>query len=341
MVGVRRGHLRSPEMDRQDSLFDLPPRAVAPAPPRAEIESLAAELPDGIRFGTMSWSYPGWAGIVYGAELPARELAAHGLTAYAKHPLLRVVEIDRSYYEPLAVDVLRGFAAQTPEDFRFVVKAHEDCVVHRFPGHARYGKKRGERNARYLDAAYAGEAVIAPLVAGLGEKAGALLFQFPPQDVGEPPGAFADRLHDFLRGLPKGTTYAVELRNADLFTPSYVAALADAGAIHCHTVWPGMPPLLFQAKHVPPIARRPLLLRWLMRAGDEYQRAAARSAPFDRIAFEDTTNRAAIARLAAMAERHGVPVSILVDNKAEGCAPESIVRLARAVADARGAAVTA
>jgi hypothetical protein len=32
---------------------------------------------------------------------------------------------------------------------------------------------------------------------------------------------------------------------------------------------------------------------------------------------------------------HGVPGLVIVDNKAEGCAPESIVRLAGAIASAR------
>lgn len=323
-------------MTAQDTLFELPPRAVAPAPARADVVALAAEVPREVRFGTMSWSYPGWAGLVYGDKLPAKELAAHGLAAYAKHPLLRAVEIDRSYYEALSADALRGYAAQTPDDFQLVAKAHEDCVVRRFPMHARYGKKRGEANPRYLDAGYAADAVVEPLREGLGAKAGALLFQFPPEDVGASPRAFADRLGAFLRRLPSGITYAVELRNADLFSPAYVAALEGAGAVHCHSVWPGMPHVLFQAKRVSPAARRPLVVRWLMRDGDDYQRASARSLPFDKIVEEDAANRAAVARLAALAARHGVPVTVLVDNKAEGCAPESIVRLARAVAVAAG-----
>ena len=45
----------------------------------------------------------------------------------------------------------------------------------------------------------------------------------------------------------------------------------------------------------------------------------------------DLPNRAQIAGLASKALAHGVPVFVFVNNKAEGCAPASIVELARAI----------
>ena len=322
----------------QGVLFELQGPALDSARPSPEHETLAAELPPSLRFGGMSWSYPGWKDVVYGEKLSPKQLtpkhlAEHGLTAYGKHPLLRAVEIDRSYYEPLALEVLHRFASQVPDDFKFVVKAHEDCVLQRFPPHARYGKKAGQANPRYLDAAYTGEAVFGPL-AGLGSKLGALLFQFPPHAVGEPE-AFAQALHRFLEQLPRATPCAVELRNPELLTPAYAAALADVGALHCHNVWTSMPPAMVQARRIPPRARNPLLIRWLMRQGDTYEAAGKRYAPFNRIVEEDLGNRADVARLVAKATAHDVPAMVLVDNKAEGCAPESIVRLARAVVEER------
>jgi uncharacterized protein YecE (DUF72 family) len=149
----------------QATLFELPLAPVAAAEPKPEHLALAAALPTSIRLGAMSWSYRGWLGHVYGAGVSERLMAARGLTAYVQHPLLRTVEIDRSYYEPLSVATYQAFAEQVPPDYPFIVKAHEECVVQRFPEHARYGKRRGETNARFLDAAYASDSVIAPLVA--------------------------------------------------------------------------------------------------------------------------------------------------------------------------------
>ncbi|MFX6450720.1 DUF72 domain-containing protein, partial [Acinetobacter baumannii] len=46
-----------------------------------------------------------------------------GLAAYAAHPLLRTVSLDRNFYRPLTVSQYQRYAEQVPEDFRFVVKA--------------------------------------------------------------------------------------------------------------------------------------------------------------------------------------------------------------------------
>jgi uncharacterized protein YecE (DUF72 family) len=318
--------------ERQATMFELPPRVVEPAEPKAEHATLAQEIPNGVRFGTMSWSYAGWRGLVYAANADPKRLAGEGLTAYAKHPLLRLVELDRPYYEPLPTDEFQRLAEQVPGEFRFIVKAHEDCVVQRFPAHPRYGKKRGETNHRYLDAAHATDAVVGPAAAGLGSKLAAILFQFPPQDVGAP-DAFASDLGEFLARLPKGIAYCVELRNPELLTPAYAAALLRTGALHCHSVWGAMPSVMTQARLIPPPARRPLLVRWLMRRGDNHEDAGSRFAPFNRLLEEDVPNRRAIATLVAKALQKEVPTLVLVDNKAEGSAPESIVRLARAIAE--------
>lgn len=256
---------------------------------------------------------------MYGSSADAKQLAARGLTAYAQHPLLTAVEIDRTYYEPLSPTVLAGFAAQVPATFRFVVKAPELCVLRNFPLHARYGKKRGEANPHYLDAGQAIEAV-ARAREGLGEKLGVMLFQFPPQDVGGV-AAFAERLRGFLQRLPPGIPYAVEIRNRELLGLGYSEALVASGAVHCHNVWGEMPSVLAQARRMPPATRRPLLVRWLMRRGDDYKTAGTRYMPFSRLVDEDSTNRDEVARLLAKATAHDVPAYALLDNKAEGCAP--------------------
>jgi hypothetical protein len=69
---------------------------VEPAPVPAGHQQLAQRLSPRIHFGTSSWSYPGWDGMVWDGEYSERSLSRHGLTAYACHPLLRAVGIDRS-----------------------------------------------------------------------------------------------------------------------------------------------------------------------------------------------------------------------------------------------------
>jgi uncharacterized protein YecE (DUF72 family) len=319
----------------QAALFELPAPEIEPAPASPEHRELAARLPRDVRLGTMSWSFAGWRGVVYG-HVPESVLAERGLEAYGRHPLLGGVEIDRSYYEPLGVELLAVYARQVPEGFRFLVKAHEACSVRRFPTHARYGSKRGELNPLYLDAAYAAEAVVQPVASALGPKLGAILLQFSPAREAPDPRAFARELSAFLSRLPRGIVYAVELRDRRLFTPAYADALVEGGAVHCHNAWSGMPDVLSQAKLVPPAARRPLIVRWLLAPGERYEDVRDRYRPFDRITREDVPVRSAIARLVAKGAAHGVPALVTINNKAEGCAPESAFRLARAIVEAAG-----
>ena len=132
----------------------------------------------------MSWSYPGWAGIVYRAPVAVKDLSRHGLAAYARHPLLRTVEIDRTYYQPLPAADASRLRRPGPRRLSFPREGPRGLHGVRFPPHARYGRRRGQANPLLLDAAYATAEVVGPAVDGLGDKLGAILFQFPPQDVG-------------------------------------------------------------------------------------------------------------------------------------------------------------
>src|SRR5829696_2869805 len=128
-TGVRRG--RCPPGERmkptsQLSLFEqIPDRgehADAVARQHAEALPVADALPAGVFFGTSSWSFPGWAGIVYSKSRSTTELAREGLAEYARHPLLTTVGIDRSYYAPIPVADLQEYAAQLPPGFRCCFK---------------------------------------------------------------------------------------------------------------------------------------------------------------------------------------------------------------------------
>ena len=94
---------------------------VIPLPPDTTTRALAARLNPRIRLGASTWSYPGWAGIVWDERLYAEAvLAKNGLAANAQHPLLRCVGIDRSFYRPLTEGQYARYADQVPDDFRFV-----------------------------------------------------------------------------------------------------------------------------------------------------------------------------------------------------------------------------
>src|SRR5262249_40602829 len=119
-----------PRRGQQLGLFPMTPKmVVGAAATDAGLRQLAERMPPGIHLGTSSWSFPGWAGIVYDRPASSLQLARHGLAAYAQHPLLRAVGIDRTYYAPLSVAEFSRYADVVPAAFRFLVKAHEACTI--------------------------------------------------------------------------------------------------------------------------------------------------------------------------------------------------------------------
>lgn len=333
LVGA--GRTQYPEgMDPQLSLFDhepaaLPP-AVGPAPVPDDLSELGRRLSASLRLGTSSWSFPGWAGIVYDRDASEMTLARHGLGAYASHPLLRTVGIDRTWYRSMSAEDLRVYADSVSDDFRFLVKADRLLTSPTDPG---AGALRGP-NPRFLDPTYAIEEVLGPVSEGLGAKAGPILFQFsplPPNLVGGR-GAFTERLHRFLDALPRGPLYAVELRTPALLTPEYAAALESTGVAHCFVVHPAMSSLEDQLGAVRHFEQPALVVRWMLHAELKYEVAKDRYAPFDRIVDEDqdSLERIAVAALDALIAERGV--FVVANNKAEGSAPLSVFRLARRIA---------
>jgi uncharacterized protein YecE (DUF72 family) len=305
-------------------------KGVGAAPQPEEVQALGRELPEGIHLGGSTWSFPGWAGLVYDRSYSQSRLAHEGLAAYARHPLFRGVGVDRTHYMPVAPEDLEEYKEQVPEGFQFLVKAHEACTLARFPEHARYGQQRGQTNPLFLDSAYAAEQVVAPFVQGMGPRAGALLFQFAPQSLGRPTD-FAGKLHAFLAALPRGPVYSVELRNRELLTAEYGDALAAVGACHCHNVHPRMPDIRAQARLVGSDRGPMTAIRWLLGPGMTYEEAGQRYAPFNRMAAPDPGSRKAVADLAREALAAGRPFLCTINNNAEGCAPLSALELAREI----------
>src|SRR5262245_21370455 len=164
----------------QLSLFEpaVPSGAFAEAVQRAHDEArpLAAALPPGVFFGTSSWSFPGWAGIVYKSERSTTELAREGLREYAEHPLLTTVGIDRSYYAPLPVADLAAYADQLPDTFRCCVKAPAAVTAYALGGPG----ARPSRNPDFLSVDRLIGDLLEPLSIAFRPHTGPIILEFPP-----------------------------------------------------------------------------------------------------------------------------------------------------------------
>jgi uncharacterized protein YecE (DUF72 family) len=328
-------------MTQQFSLFEAPPAPdaaprVPPMPaaaaPSADVAALGARLPALARLGTSSWSFPGWAGLVYARKASESELSRLGLDAYARHPVLRAVGLDRTFYAPIAARDYAAYADQVPEAFRFLVKA--PAAVSDAARRDERGRAT-ERNPGFLDAQWAADQFVGPALEGLGAKAGPLVFQLSPlpREYAYDPPAFAARLHAFLAALRAGFSHArlaVEVRNAEVVGAPLAAALRDAGAHYCYGVHARMPAVAEQARRIG-AGDGPLVARWSLHAGFRYEEAKAEYAPFNRLVDPDVPTRTTLAELAARAITGGHDAIIIANNKAEGSAPLTVVELAREI----------
>ncbi len=293
----------------------------------AEAAEIAARLPGNVFFGTSSWGFPGWAGLVYSRRASQAVLAREGLAEYARHPLLTTVGIDRGFYAPIPEADLLRYAEQLPAGFRCCAKAPAAVTAAQLPGQ-RAANPDFLRPERFV------EEMVEPFRAAFADHTGPFLLQFPPAGAGrrDRPAAFAAKLGRFLAALPRDFRYAVELRDPSLLTEEYRAALVGAGAGHVYNYATAMPMPQVQAAAIPLETAPFAVIRLLLAPGTRYNDRREEFEPFDRIVAPDLEMRRQVVSLARQASSLGRDVFVLVNNKAEGCSPLTIRALAEMLA---------
>jgi len=313
--------------------------AVSPAPAdavsRALADTLEARWPGRWHLGTSSWHFPGWAGLLWDRPHPAATLSREGLAAYAVHPLMRCVSLDRSFYRVLAAAEYQRLAAQVPPGFRFMVKAPATLTDASLRDPAT-GAPRAD-NPDFLDPVHALADVIAPLREGLGAALGVLVLQvspLPARWLSDVP-AWRARLGRLLAAMgpamPAQALLALEVRDAVLLEPALAALLREHGVRPCLGLHDRMPAAAQQLPFLRAAWPGDLVCRWNLQRGQRYAQARDRWAPFDRLQAEDPATRAAIARVMRGTLDAGHRAFVTINNKAEGCAPASVLALARAL----------
>ncbi|KAA8997532.1 DUF72 domain-containing protein [Stenotrophomonas cyclobalanopsidis] len=163
--------------------------------------------PAAIRCGIGGWVFPEWrGGMFYPEGLPQREELE-----YASHAL-RCIEINGTFYRTPTEAQCAQWAAQTPDGFRFSMKA------------PRYLVQRRDLSST-VDAA--APFLLAALA--LGDRLGPLLWQFDPKHPADAVAleALMAALPKTLQGVP--LQHALEVRNAQVHGPALVTAARRHG----------------------------------------------------------------------------------------------------------------
>jgi uncharacterized protein YecE (DUF72 family) len=158
-----------------------------------------------IRIGTSGFSYKEWLGGFYPEKLAGPKMLAH----YAAR--LPTVEINYTFRAMPKREMLEKWATQTPEHFRFALKAPQR-ITH-------FARLRGVDDT---------VAHFAEVASAMGERLGPSLFQLPP-------GFKCDvaLLRDFLALLKGKLRAAFEFRDKSWFDDSVMRTLAEGGAALC------------------------------------------------------------------------------------------------------------
>jgi uncharacterized protein YecE (DUF72 family) len=319
--------------NKQLGLFDSEDEAEAPDTTGRLLE-LRERLPERLRLGTSSWTFPGWAGLVYQARYPnQRSFVRESLAEYAQHPLMRTVGIDRGYYTPVPSADLAGYAEQLPADFRAAIKVWQQVSMPVYPRHASYGARAGRRNSAFLDAGLFEKELFKPVHSKFAAHMGPWILEIAPSPVPIEPDWFCEKLAAFLSKVPRDFPFAVELRDPRLLTPGYVATLREHEASHVFNYWSKMPSLQEQLA-VPGLLSGPVnVVRLLLPPGGRYDELKKAYAPFDRLVAPQPQMRSDVVALVRKALERGMESYVIVNNKAEGCSPLTVAALAERLAE--------
>jgi uncharacterized protein YecE (DUF72 family) len=160
-----------------------------------------------LRAGASGYSFKEWRGTFYPDKIKPEDMLAY----YSER--LPTVEINNTFYRMPKAAMLESWAATTPEQFKFAIKASRR-ITH-------IARMKVESAAEPLGYLYRN-------LAALGAKRGPVLFQLPPNLKKDLP-----RLVAFLGMLPTDHSATFEFRNDTWFDDDVYAALNTAGAALC------------------------------------------------------------------------------------------------------------
>lgn len=303
--------------------FTKAPSGPAVKPPFAPLAAarLAAQ---GVYFGTSSWKYRGWEGLIYrGGYESEAQFQRQSLREYTA--VLPCVGVDFTYFAWPVADMMAYLVESTPENFRLLPKVTKRITMSQFPQLPAYGKWAGQANPEYLNVGLFEEKFLAPL-RRLSGRIGLLQFEFSGPEEGE-----LGRVEEFFARIPRDFPYAVEIRNPAVMGAPFYELLRRQGLSPAFSSWNRMPPVGEQfAAYLEAGGAgeaTPLLGLGIVRPGRSYEEAVRLFQPYNEIREPYEEGRGQLAELGQWAMKNNRKAYILVNNRWEGSAPHSIGRI--------------
>jgi uncharacterized protein YecE (DUF72 family) len=258
-------------------------------------------MPDdaSIRLGTSAFTAAGWPGSFYPEGLPEREY----LTYYATR--FDTVEVDSTFYRSPSLSTVKSWYSKTPKGFLFAAKVPQSIT------HEKVLQDCEEELSHFLK-----------VMDALGEKLGPLLFQFGYFNKKAFVGVndFLARLAPFLKKLPEGYKFAVEIRNKNWLVPQFVEALRSRGVALAliDQAWMPRPAQWFEK--FDPITADFTYVRWLGdRKGIEEQTKV-----WDKVIVDRSNDLAEWVKILKTVHKRRIQILAFANNHYAGHAPATL-----------------
>lgn len=278
----------------------------------------------GVLFGSSSWKYPGWKGMVYNRKYSTKKaFNEECLSEYST--LFPTVTADFALYDFPAQETMQIIHDQTADDFKVSLKVTDRITIKRYPDIPRYGPLAGTENPDFLNVELFEEAFLKP-VESLRKKRGVIIFEFSTfhPNSGITYETFVEQINAFLSRLPRGYQYAIELRNSEFLTGEYLKMLASQGVGHVLNNWTRMPPIINQIQIAGILSAPFVVARALLKPGRRYEDAVKEFQPYDSIKEENPELRLGLVEAVRKCMEEGKTLYAYVNNRAEGNSPKTI-----------------
>lgn len=276
-----------------------------------------------IHFGTCSWKYDSWSGIIY----PATGKFNY-LVEYSKH--YDTVEIDQWFWSLFGNQVklpdkkdVTVYANSVPDDFRFTIKAPNSITL---THHYKKDKNEPLKPNKYFLSIELYEKFLITLEE-LSGKIGMIMLQFEYLNKQKMPSQveFLKALENFLANIPKDISIGIELRNPNYLNNLYFDFINDHKVYNVFLQGYYMPPIWEIYEKFRDRIKGKVVIR--LHGPNRADIEEVSEGIWNKIIFPKDSELIKISEIIKDLEKKKVDTYVNVNNHYEGSAPLTIQRL--------------
>ena len=252
-----------------------------------------------LRIGTSAFTAAGWENAFYPAGMKPADYLGYYATKF------NTVEVDSTFYRAPSVATVNGWARKVPDGFLLAAKIPQTIT------HEKILQNCDEDLRYFLDR-----------MDLMGDKLGPLLFQFGyfNKKAFKSGKEFLTRLEGFLKKLPKGYRFAVEIRNKQWLNAEFFDLLRAHKVAYALIDQAWMPPVSEIFEKFDPVTAD---FAYIRRLGDR-KGIEQKTKVWDKVIVDRSRELMSWVNVCQRTVRRGVSTYVYVNNHYAGFAPATV-----------------